>query len=58
VLIYGKGGKTRAINLPASLWSELQALRGDADVDTPIFSCSDLQTSALRPANKAIFDPQ
>ena len=38
VLIYGKGGKARAINLPASLWSELQALRGNAEVDTPIFS--------------------
>jgi len=34
-VIYGKGGKTRAINLPASLWSELQALQGDAEVDTP-----------------------
>ncbi len=38
VLIYGKGGKTRVIKLPASLWSELQALREGVEMDAPIFS--------------------
>ncbi len=37
VLVYGKGGKTRAIKLPDKLWSELQALRADALLDTPVF---------------------
>ena len=30
VTIFGKGGKTRAVLLPASLWRELAALRWDA----------------------------
>ena len=38
VLVYGKGGKTRAIKLPASLWQELQLLRGDAAVGEPVFT--------------------
>ncbi len=38
VLVYGKGGKTRTIKLPASLWDELQALRGDGQMDTPVFT--------------------
>ena len=38
VLVYGKGGKTRAINLPASLWSELLALRCETQIDAPVFS--------------------
>lgn len=38
VLVYGKGGKTRAIKLPASLWSELQVLREGAEMDAPVFS--------------------
>ncbi|MBV8883587.1 MAG: site-specific integrase [Chroococcidiopsidaceae cyanobacterium CP_BM_RX_35] len=37
VLIYGKGGKTRTIKLPALLWQELQGLRGDAEMDAPVF---------------------
>lgn len=37
-MVYGKGGKTRTIKLPASLWNELQALRGDAQMDAPVFS--------------------
>ncbi len=38
VLVYGKGGKTRAIKLPASLWQELQWLRGDAAIGEPVFT--------------------
>ncbi len=38
VLIYGKGGKTRVIKLPASLWCELQELREEVEMDAPIFS--------------------
>lgn len=37
VLVYGKGGKTRAVKLPASLWSELQLLRTGAELDAPVF---------------------
>ena len=28
--VFGKGGKTRSIQLPASLWQQLQRLRGTA----------------------------
>ncbi len=38
VLVYGKGGKTRAIRLPASLWHELQSMRGDAAIGEPEFT--------------------
>ncbi len=38
VLVYGKGGKTRAIKLPASLWQKLQSMRGDAAIGEPVFT--------------------
>src|SRR5205814_1309244 len=38
VTVYGKGGRTRAITLPSSLWSELIELRGAADAEQPVFS--------------------
>lgn len=38
VLVYGKGSKTRAIKLPATLWQELQSLRGNASVGEPVFT--------------------
>jgi integrase/recombinase XerD len=38
VLVYGKGGRTRAIKLPASLWQELQSIRGDAAIGEPVFT--------------------
>lgn len=38
VLVYGKGGKTRAIKLPLSLWHELQSLRGDGEISDPVFT--------------------
>jgi len=35
--IFGKGGKTRVILVPASLWAELQAIRGEARPEDPVF---------------------
>jgi integrase/recombinase XerD len=37
LLIYGKGGKTRAVLLPKSLYSEILNSRGDAGNSEPIF---------------------
>lgn len=38
VTVFGKGGKTRAVLLPASLWRDLQALvPADASPDAPVF---------------------
>ena len=37
VTVTGKGGKTRAILLPASMWAELAALRGQARPTDPVF---------------------
>lgn len=38
MLVYGKGSKTRAIKLAATLWQDLQSLRGEAAVGEPIFT--------------------
>ena len=35
--VFGKGSKTRVVLLPAVIWQELQALRGDADANAPVF---------------------
>jgi integrase/recombinase XerD len=38
VTVFGKGGKTRAVLLPASLWKELQEIvPADAEPDAPVF---------------------
>jgi integrase/recombinase XerD len=37
ITVFGKGGKTRAIVLSATTWRELQALRGNAGPDAPVF---------------------
>ena len=37
VTVFGKGGKTRAIQLPASVATALSKLRGDASEDDPVF---------------------
>lgn len=37
VTVLGKGGKTRAILLPAKLWNRIAALRGRAGKDAPVF---------------------
>lgn len=34
--IYGKGGKTRVVLLPSTVWRALVALRGDAGQDAPV----------------------
>lgn len=37
VSVFGKGGKTRVIVLPASIWDRLNALRGRSGPDDPVF---------------------
>jgi integrase/recombinase XerD len=37
ITVFGKGGKTRAVRLPASVWNLLTRLRGQADDDQPLF---------------------
>jgi site-specific recombinase XerD len=37
ITVFGKGGKTRAVMLPVSMWRELVALRGEATDDDPVF---------------------
>ena len=37
ITVYGKGGKTRAIMLPPSMWTELLALRAGAGPEDPVF---------------------
>jgi len=37
VTVFGKGGKTRVVLLPASTWRALSGLRGDAPADAPVF---------------------
>ena len=37
VTVFGKGGKTRAVLLPASLWRELAVLRGDSPDEATAF---------------------
>lgn len=37
ITVFGKGSKTRTVLMPASVWNALQALRGDAGEDAPVF---------------------
>ena len=37
VTVFGKNGRTRAIALPASIWTELVGLRGAAGAEDPVF---------------------
>jgi integrase/recombinase XerD len=37
ITVFGKGGKTRTILLPAALWTQLQQLRADASILDPVF---------------------
>ena len=37
ITVFGKGGKTRAIRLPVSVWQQLTRLRGDGDGAQPMF---------------------
>jgi integrase/recombinase XerD len=48
ITVFGKGGKTRAIQVPASVWKLIDKLRGDAGADGPVFR-SRKKGRALRP---------
>lgn len=37
ITVFGKGEKTRTILLPATLWKQLQQLRGDTSINDPVF---------------------
>ena len=37
ITVFGKGDKTRSIQLPASVWKNLEKLRGEAGDDQPLF---------------------
>ena len=37
ITVFGKGGKTRTVLMPASVWDALMSLRGDAKDDAPVF---------------------
>jgi integrase/recombinase XerD len=37
ITVFGKGEKTRTILLPATLWKQLQQLRGDVSINDPVF---------------------
>ena len=38
ITLFGKGGKTHAVILPALLWADLVAYRGNIDGDAPVFA--------------------
>jgi integrase/recombinase XerD len=37
ITVFGKGGKTRTVLLPADVWRDLVSLRGDAALEDPVF---------------------
>lgn len=37
ITVFGKGSKTRTVLLPESVWNAIQALRGDASANAPVF---------------------
>ncbi len=37
ITVFGKGGKTRSIQIPPSVWRQLERFRGDAADDQPVF---------------------
>ncbi len=37
ITVFSKGGKTRAVMLPVTVWAELMSLRGEAAADDPVF---------------------
>lgn len=37
VTVYGKGGKTRVVRLPSSIWKHLMGLGSEAELDDPVF---------------------
>jgi len=38
ITVFGKGGKSRAVLVPAALWSDLLEVRGGATSDDPVFA--------------------
>ena len=38
VTAYGKGGKTRVVLLPVSVWNELLSIRNGAAPEAPVFA--------------------
>src|ERR1035441_1422069 len=48
ITVFGKGDQTRSIQLPASVWKNLEKWRGDAGDDQPLFP-SRKRGGALRP---------
>ena len=48
ITVFGKGGKTRAIRLPDSVWAQLSRLRGEGDGEQPVFR-SRKKRGALQP---------
>src|SRR5438309_1845560 len=37
ITVFGKGGKTRSVQLPPSVWKQLTKLRGEALPSDPVF---------------------
>jgi integrase/recombinase XerD len=37
ITVFGKGGKTRTVLMPESVWNAVQSLRGDAGENQPVF---------------------
>ena len=37
ITVFGKGGKTRSVQLPTSVWKQLMKLRGEAQSHDPVF---------------------
>jgi integrase/recombinase XerD len=37
ITVFGKGGKTRSVQLPVSVWKQLQEMRGEGRADDPVF---------------------
>jgi hypothetical protein len=37
IIVFGKGGKTRSIQQPESVWKQLQRWRGKAAAEDPVF---------------------
>jgi site-specific recombinase XerD len=38
IMVYGKGGRTRAVLLPPAVWGQLAPLKGTAGLDAPVFA--------------------
>ncbi|CCQ56027.1 integrase family protein [Crocosphaera watsonii WH 0003] len=52
VTVFGKGGRTRTVLLPANVWEKLNQIRGKADDNAPVFSSrqKDINGKGLDPS--------